>query len=108
MDPALTFPLFKALQHAFYAEGRDVTQPAILAGLAAELGVDATLFLNAFNSDAARTKTLAHFRQARQAGVSSFPTLIIQQDTQLQPVSSGCLPLETVRETIDRHLQATA
>ncbi len=108
MDPALIFPLFKAVQHAFYAEGRDVTQPAILAGLAAELGVDATLFLNAFNSDAARTKTLAHFRQARQAGVGSFPTLVIQQDTQLHPVSSGCLPLETVRETIDRHLQATA
>ena len=75
----------------------EVPHVVAMAGLAAELGVDATLFLNAFNSDAARTKTLAHFRQARQAGVSSFPTLIMQQDTQLHPVSSGCLPLETVR-----------
>jgi putative protein-disulfide isomerase len=106
LDPAQIFPMFKAIQTAFYAAGRDVTQPAVLAELAASLGVDGAAFLHAFDSDDARTKTQAHFRQARQAGVRGFPALILQQDAQLQPVSNGCQPLETVREAIERCLQA--
>jgi putative protein-disulfide isomerase len=106
LDPAQIFPMFKAIQTAFYAAGRDVTQPAVLAELAAGLDVDGAAFLQAFDSDDARAKTQAHFRQARQAGVHGFPTLILQQDAQLQPVSNGCQPLETVREAIERCLQA--
>jgi putative protein-disulfide isomerase len=108
LDPALIFPLFKAIQTAFYAEGRDVTQADVLAGLAAGLGVDRAAFLDAFDSDAARARTQAHFRQARQAGVRGFPTLIVQQGAQLHPVCNGCLPLDTVREAIDRCLHAEA
>jgi len=105
IDPALIFPLFKAIQHAFYAEGRDVTQAGVLADLAAELGADKDAFLQAFDSDAARARTQAHFRQARQAGVRGFPALILQQDTQLHSVSNGCLPLDTVRAAIDSYLR---
>jgi putative protein-disulfide isomerase len=105
IDPALIFPLFKAIQYAFYAEGRDVTQAGVLADLAAGLGVDKDVFLQAFDSDAAHAKTQAHFRQARQAGVRGFPALILQQDAQLHSVSNGCLPLDTVRAAIDSYLQ---
>lgn len=106
IEPRLVFPLFKAIQHAFYAEGRDVTQPAILAELVRDLGADASAFCHAFDSAAARTTTAAHFRQARHAGVTGFPTLILQQDTALHTISQGCLPLETVRETLEQHLGA--
>jgi len=108
LDPAQIFAMFKAIQTAFYAEGRDVTQSAVLAELAARLGLDAGAFLHAFDSAEARAKTLAHFRQTRQAGVRGFPTLILQQDSQLHPVSNGCLPLETVREAINRCLLTDA
>lgn len=106
IDPALIFPLFKAIQRAFYAGGRDVTQPGVLADLAAELGVGKEAFLPAFDSDAARARTQAHFRQTRHAGVRGFPALILQQDAQLTPVSSGCQPLDTVRAAIDACLAA--
>ncbi|MFO7542829.1 MAG: DsbA family protein [Thiobacillus sp.] len=101
IDPARIFDLFKAIQTAFYAEGRDVTQPAVLAELTAELGIDADAFIQGFDSDAARANTQAHFKQARQAGVRGFPTLIVQQDAHLHPVCNGCLPLDTVRAAID-------
>lgn len=104
IEPKLIFPLFKSIQHAFYAEGRDVTQPPVLVDLATGLGVDPAAFQLAFDSDAARAKTQAHFRQARQASITGFPTLIIQQDTQLHSVSNGCLLLDTVREAINRYL----
>lgn len=106
LDPALTFPLFQAIQSAFYAEGRDVTQANELAALAADLGVDATTFRTAFTSDEARARVQAHFRQTRLAGVRGFPTLILQQDAQLTPIASGCQPLDTVRAALDAHLAA--
>lgn len=106
LDPALTFPLFKTIQHAFYAEGRDVTRPGVLADLAAGLGAGPAAFLPAFDSDAARARTQAHFRQARQAGVRGFPALILQQDAQLHAVANGCQGLETVRAAIDVWLDA--
>jgi putative protein-disulfide isomerase len=104
LDPALIFPLFKAIQHAFYAEGRDVTQTRVLVELAAGLGVDAAAFLRTFDSDESRDRTQAHFRHARQVGVRGFPTLILQQDTQLHPVCNGCQPLDTVRAAIEARL----
>ena len=106
IDPAQVFPLFRAIQSAFYAQGRDVTQPAVLAELAAGLGVDAAAFLRAFASDAARARTQAHFRQARQAGVRGFPALILQRDAQLAPISNGCQPLDAVRAALDAALSA--
>jgi putative protein-disulfide isomerase len=106
IDPALIFPLFKAIQTAFYAEGRDVTQLGVLAGLASALGVNDARFLQAFESDAARARTQAHFRQARQAGVRGFPTLILQQGEQLDPLVHGCQPLDAVHVALDRLLTA--
>lgn len=104
IDPALIFPLFKAIQHAFYAGTRDVTQAGVLADLAANLGVDRNAFLRAFDSDTARAKTQAHFKHARQAGVRGFPALILQKGTQLHPVCNGCQPLDRVRAAIDARL----
>ena len=106
LEPTLIFPLFKAIQSAFYAEGRDVTQPVVLAELAAGLGVNVATFLHAFDSDVARGRTQAHFKQARQAGVRGFPTLIVQQGEQLHPVCNGCQPLDTVRVSLDVLLAA--
>lgn len=101
IDPTLIFPLFKAIQTAFYAEGRDVTQPAVLAELAAGLGVDIDTFMRAFDCETARANTQAHFKHARQAGVRGFPTLIVQQDAHLHQVCNGCMPLDSVRTAID-------
>ncbi|MEW6591724.1 MAG: DsbA family protein, partial [Pseudomonadota bacterium] len=95
-----------AIQSAFYAVCRDVTQADELAALAADLGVDAATFRTAFDGDEARARVQAHFRQARLAGVRGFPTLILQQEAQLTPIASGCQPLDTVRAALDARLAA--
>ncbi|MDP1927276.1 MAG: DsbA family protein [Thiobacillus sp.] len=104
LNPTQIFAMFKAIQTAFYAEGRDVAQPAVLAELAAGLGIDTAAFLNAFDSDAARAKTQAHFMQARKAGARGFPTLILQRGEQIDRIADGYLPLDTVRTELDRLL----
>ncbi len=106
LDPAQIFPLFKAIQRAFYAEGRDVTQTEVLAELAIDRVIEGAAFVREFESDAARDRTGAHFRQARQAGLRGFPALILQQGSQLHRISDGCQPLATVRAAIDARLAA--
>lgn len=104
IDPALTFPAFTAIQAAFYAEGRDVTQRETLADLGATLGVRRETFLAAFDNEGARERTRAHFAHARRTGVRGFPALILQQDTELTSVAEGCQPLDTVTATLDARL----
>lgn len=105
IDPGLVFPMFQSIQSTFYAQARDVTQTVVLADLAAKLGVDTAVFLHAFDSDTARTRTQTHFHHARQAGVRGFPTLIVQQGAQLHPICNGCLPLKNVCTAIDACLE---
>lgn len=102
------FPIFRAIQSAFYTEGRDVTQGNVLAGLAAGLGLERSAFLQAFDSDDMRSRTLAHFRHARRAGVRGFPTLILQQQEKLHPITNGWLPLAEVVARLDARLDEPA
>jgi putative protein-disulfide isomerase len=106
LEPTHSFTLFKAIQFAFYAEGRDVTQPDTLFDLAAGIGIDVVVFTQAFDSDDARAKTQAHFMQTRKAGVRGFPTLILQRGERLDRIVAGYMPLNTVRAEIDRLLAA--
>ena len=104
VDPALIFPFFKAIQQAFYADGRDVTQRDTLTAIAAGLGVDAATFQAAYDSETVRAGTLAHFRHARQAGVRGFPALILQQDAALHAISNGCEAFDDIDTTLKRYL----
>jgi putative protein-disulfide isomerase len=104
LDAEATFPMFKAIQAAFYVQGRDVTQAAALADLAAALGLDRQAFLQAFDAPEVRSKTQAHFRHVRQAGVRGFPTLILQQGERLHPITHGWLPLTEIRAALEAKL----
>lgn len=104
LDPAAVFPLFKAIQMAFYGEGRDVTHPEVLGGLAEGLGVERAAFQAAFDSDAVRARTLAHFQMARKLDVRGFPTLVAQQGERHQPLTTGYCALAELQTRIDAWL----
>ena len=104
LDPSLIFPMFKAVQWAFYAEGRDVAQTAVLTELAVSVGVEASRFAPAFASQAAKTRTEAHFRKAREWGITGFPTLVLQRSRDLFLITSGWQPFDAVRAAIDAGL----
>lgn len=104
LSPEAVFPLFKAIQAAFYAEGRDVTQSEVLAELVEGLGVPRADFLAAFESDAAREKTLAHFQMARRAGVGGFPTVVLQRGEEHRFLTRGYCSLAEIQPLIDAWL----
>lgn len=90
--PELALAMYQAIQQAFYARGRDVTQAAVLAELWREVSgpADTSLdFLQAFESDAARQATREDFAQVQRWGISGFPTLLVLARGQVHLLSNG-------------------
>lgn len=105
-DEAKTLPFFEAIQVAFYAEGKDVTQPGILADIAVGFGMDRTAFLAAFDDEEAKVQTLTDFQVSQRTGVTGFPTLIAGTGQQhgWSLITQGYQPPGAVLSTIARWL----
>ena len=105
---ALTLDFFGRVQSAFYAEGRDVRQPEVLAGLAAAFGLDRAAFLAAFGDEESRIQAWTDFQVAQRTGVTGFPTLIAGtgKEDGWQLITQGYRPAQVVLSTIDRWLAA--
>ncbi|HEY8382996.1 MAG TPA: DsbA family protein [Microvirga sp.] len=68
--------MLEAVQRAFYAQNRDVTDPEVLADLAAAAGLDPVAFAEAFGGEAVAQETWTDFAIAQKAGIRGFPTLL--------------------------------
>lgn len=107
---ARALPYLARVQRAFHAQGRDVTDPGVLADLAAEEGLDRAVFLAAHASTAARDAVRQDFSATQQTGVTGFPTLAAgYPDRRYFLVSSGFARSGELGERLDRiHDLATA
>jgi len=79
------------VQRAFYAEGLDVTQNAVLIDLAVELGFDREAFAAGLAEEALKSETWRDYAVSQRAGVTGFPTLIVgpNADNSYTPVTRG-------------------
>jgi putative protein-disulfide isomerase len=109
-DPAGALGFLHALQRAFYAGGRDITDPAVLAALAGEHGQDPADFAGALQAEDVKQETWRDYAIARGAGVSGFPTLILgpQADGTYLPITRGFQPMATVLPLIGEGLASAA
>ncbi len=97
LAPTHALAFYERLQHAFYAENLDLTQPAVLGNLATDLDIDRDDFLTLLtDSDAA----LADFREARALGANGFPLLVLDTGSEQIPVSVGFNRAEGILRTI--------
>ena len=99
--------VFRAIQHGFYAEGLDVTDGEVLAKLLAEtmtrLGFPTTAeaFLVVWRAREAVAATQEDFQQARGWGISSFPTLLLQDGSKLYNLVTGFVGASELRSLIE-------
>jgi putative protein-disulfide isomerase len=100
LHPASAFGYFKAVQAAFYRDGRDATQGDLLAEIAAENGYDREAFLERFESEAARKETLGDFASTQALGVNGFPTLGAKLGKQVYLVTSGFVTGDVLEERL--------
>ncbi len=117
ISPTNTLYVFHAIQHAFYAEGLDVTQPDVLAQVAstaltdAGVPMDSATFRAQWEAPETVLATAEDFGQTRRWKISGFPTLILERDGTLDLITSGYLKAEQLVEQmqaiIDRDIVRT-
>ena len=106
LDADRVWALVKAIQYAFYAQGKDVTQCTTLTGLAEQAGYSPVRFSQAFVSEAAQTVVVADFNWAAGLGISGFPTLLAERDGMLALLSNGYQPAEGILALLQRWMEA--
>jgi putative protein-disulfide isomerase len=104
LHPSAMLPYFHSVQQAFYAEQKDVTDPATLAALAQPHDVEPTEFQSRFHSEDTKKKTHQHFHQTRQAHIDGFPTVALQHDSDVQLLTVGYRPFEELKPGIENWL----
>ncbi len=91
-----------ALMRAYWREGRDIGNVAVLADIAAASGMDRAVTARLLASDADADDIRARDADARAKGVNSVPTFLIAQ----QYVVSGAQPPEVwgnvIRELVEK------
>lgn len=105
--PQHVWRYFKAVQHAFYAEGRNVARPEVLADVAEGVGLPRSNFAAAFASEAMRDAARQDFAQTQAWGIRGFPALVAEARGGLHMVAQGYLPEDALRERLAA-LQAQA
>ena len=106
--------VFRALQHAFYAEGRNTTDGEVLAEIGtAALGrvgfaVDAQQFHDVWASQQAIAATQADFKMVGMLNVSGFPALFYELDGKLHRIAAGYTTVDVLEEKFDAIERAVA
>jgi len=89
LDASRAYDHLKAVQVAFYRDGREVTRADVLADIAAECGYPREAFLASLESDAMREETKADFATTQSLGVGGFPTVGLAKGSQFYLLTSG-------------------
>jgi putative protein-disulfide isomerase len=104
--PHAALTVLQAIQQAFYADGRDVTNGEVLAEIsaatltAAGVPTDASDFLAKWAGEQAVLATHADFEQTKKWEVSGFPTLVLERNGELQLVTAGLVQMPLLVEKL--------
>jgi putative protein-disulfide isomerase len=76
----------RAIQCAYYQQARNPSETATLIELAGELGLNTQSFTQALHSTQTQAQLMQEIAQARQLGVDSFPSLVLEQHGSYWPI----------------------
>jgi putative protein-disulfide isomerase len=98
--------VFRAFQNGFYAQGRDTTDGHVLSDIAVkalhEMGVKvgADEFYALWSAAETKEETRRDFARARELGVASFPTLLLEGKGQTVAVHEGYAGVDELEQRL--------
>jgi len=88
--------VMEAVFAAYFTQGRDIGEAAVLADCAAEAGMDRSAVAEFLKGDVAAQEMLAADRAAREAGVNGVPSFFLDG----YGMFSGAMPAETMADAL--------
>lgn len=104
LSPPRVLDYFKTVQHAFYAENKDVTDMVVLVELAESFDVSAEQFLAAYTAPETGEVLLEDFRITQALGVPGFPAVLLQDTSGYTPLTAGYHSLNELKPVLERWL----
>ena len=103
--PGKEWAFLKIVQEAFYVQNQDVTKTEVLENLAVKAGMDVSQFRRIFEDPQTKSVVWKEFDQARQLGVSGFPTLLGRQGKSVRMLMHGYQDFESLAPSVEQFLQ---
>lgn len=106
LSPEKEWGFYKALQHLFYAQNKDISNISILKEQCEQLAIDANQFETLFASPGYKQLVKQDFIKAQQFGISGFPTVVLKKGEEYYAVCRGYSAYEQMKANIDSILVA--
>lgn len=90
-----------AIHRAYFEEGRDIGDPAVLAELAAEAGLDPAAVAGALADPAARAEVAEAAEEGRKLGITGVPFFVVDGKLAV----SGAQPPERLRDALRQSVE---
>ena len=103
-DPGSALRFFTDIQHAFFADGFDITDPAEYGRLVEDYPVEPGPFVEYLVGVEARRAAWKDFEEARSFGIASFPVLLLRADGRVAIVTKGWQPYEQLEAPLHAYL----
>ena len=100
-DPGRAVRWAHELQAAFYGRGQSLSDPATMAAIAKAHGLDDRLVLQQLADGSAQALAQADFGLARQLGVSSYPTLLFVDGSDVHALPGTGTALSALNQKLD-------
>jgi putative protein-disulfide isomerase len=93
-----------AIQQAYYLQAKNTSDAEVLIRLAGDIGLNAKAFATDVNSEACNEQLEKELQVTRELGVSSFPSLVLQQGDTLLDIPVDYTESKNILCSVERAL----
>lgn len=98
LRPVLTLEVLRAMHSAFYADGQDIRNPAVLARIVGMFGISENLFLTLFESEEIMQQMEDEFSYVHAIGADTFPSAFLLTNHGIEQIARGYLELNELEQ----------
>lgn len=99
--PERAYYLASSMQHAFYYEGKSLSDPATYREIAIANNLDSEAVLARFEDIVSTEDAHADFAKVQQLGIQSYPTLLLQKGDEFIGLGGGVMIAEKLEARLE-------
>lgn len=104
LAPELELEFYDRVQRIFYLDNGNTNYVETYLGFVEDFGIEKEVFKNRFESNEVKELVKLDFQIAREMGVNSFPTLLLESNGQVLVISKGYSKSATIINKVKSHL----